>query len=194
MSDDVVFIGRKGWIAYAGVVVAVLLLMFITLIASDYSATMPLWVPPALLVIAFLGYLKWRSLRHVRWVVTQTELRRHWGFLPWTRGSFGHAGDQIYETHYGQGIFETVFRAGMISIDTTAGTTETIRESFMADRKRLCQEIYELQARAKNSAAAANPASGNPVSELKDLAELRSKGDLSDEEFEAMKRNILARS
>lgn len=53
------------------------------------------------------------------------------------------------------------------------------------------QQYYQQPASAPAAAAPAQPADRDPVAQLKDLAELKSQGILTEEEFAAQKARIL---
>lgn len=70
-----------------------------------------------------------------------------------------------------------------------AGTAGAVRHRQDQRYARQDQEAYEQQAYAQQAAAA--PAEPDYTAELQQLAQLRSQGILTDEEFEAKKKQIL---
>ena len=73
-----------------------------------------------------------------------------------------------------------------------AGTAGAVRHRQDQRYAKQDQEAYEQQAYAQQAAAA--PAEPDYTAELQQLAQLRSQGILTDEEFEAKKAELLARS
>jgi len=70
-----------------------------------------------------------------------------------------------------------------------AGTAGAVRHRQDQRYAKQDQEAYEQQAYAQQAAAA--PAEPDYTAELQQLAQLRSQGILTDEEFEAKKKQIL---
>jgi hypothetical protein len=70
-----------------------------------------------------------------------------------------------------------------------AGTAGAVRHRQDQRYAQQDQEAYEKQAYAQQAAAA--PAEPDYTAELQQLAQLRSQGILTDEEFEAKKKQIL---
>ena len=70
-----------------------------------------------------------------------------------------------------------------------AGTAGAVRHRQDLRYAQQDQEAYEQQAYAQQAAAA--PAEPDYTAELQQLAQLRSQGILTDEEFEAKKKQIL---
>jgi len=77
-----------------------------------------------------------------------------------------------------------------------AGTAGAVRhrqdQKYAAqDQAAYEQQMYEQQAAQQQAAAAAAPAEPDYAAELEKLAQLKNQGILSDEEFEAKKKQIL---
>lgn len=77
-----------------------------------------------------------------------------------------------------------------------AGTAGAVRhrqdQKYAAqDQARYEQEMAQQQAYAAQQAAAAQPAQPDYAAELEQLAQLKAQGILTDEEFEAKKKQIL---
>lgn len=75
----------------------------------------------------------------------------------------------------------------------TAGAVRHRQEQRYAaqDQARYEQELAQQQAYAAQAAAAAQPAQPDYTAELEQLAQLKAQGILTDEEFEAKKKQIL---
>lgn len=194
MGDDVVFVGKKAGIAYFSVILSVVVAVFIAAIIPDASSAgsdqPPTWFFVVVLVIVLLGFLKWKSLRSIRWVVTNDSLIIEWGFLPWTKSKWVYA-TGIHDVGHDIGFFMTIFGYSTISFRTTHGTTQTISEPYMKNVKKLMEEILAMVGKHKDAEASGATPQKSAVDELKDLSALRASGDLSDEEFETMKSQIL---
>jgi membrane protease subunit (stomatin/prohibitin family) len=84
-------------------------------------------------------------------------------------------------------------RPGLVRAAATtavvAGTAGAVRHRQDQRYAQQDQEAYEQQAYAQQAAAA--PAEPDYTAELQQLAQLRSQGILTDEEFEAKKKQIL---
>jgi membrane protease subunit (stomatin/prohibitin family) len=77
-----------------------------------------------------------------------------------------------------------------------AGTAGAVRhrqdQKYAAqDQAAYEQQMYQQQAAQQQAAAAAAPAEPDYAAELEKLAQLKNQGILSDEEFEAKKKQIL---
>jgi len=77
-----------------------------------------------------------------------------------------------------------------------AGTAGAVRhrqdQKYAAqDQAAYEQQMYEQQAAQQQAAAAAAPAEPDYAAELEKLAQLKNQGILSEEEFEAKKKQIL---
>ena len=195
MEQEVVYEGRKAGIAYFGVVVmvilAVVVVLFISEVQSSGSSQMPMWFPVAVGIILVLGFLKWRSVASVRWVVTENSLIIKRGFLPWTRSTFTF-GSGIHDVRWSKGFFQHLFGYGRITISSTHGTTEYTSEWHIKKPEDLGQAILDMLSRRKaDGTEAATGSQRSAIDELKDLTDLREKGAVSQEEFERMKAKIL---
>jgi len=84
-------------------------------------------------------------------------------------------------------------RGGLVRAAATtavvAGTAGAVRHRQDQRYARQDQEAYDQQVAAQQAAAA--PAEPDYTAELQQLAQLRSQGILTDEEFEAKKKQIL---
>ena len=75
----------------------------------------------------------------------------------------------------------------------TAGAVRHRQDQKYArqDQEAYDQQMYEQQMAAQQQAAAAAPAEPDYAAELEKLAQLKNQGIISDEEFEAKKKQIL---
>ena len=75
----------------------------------------------------------------------------------------------------------------------TAGAVRHRQDQKYArqDQEAYEQQMYEQQMAAQQQAAAAAPAEPDYAAELEKLAQLKNQGIISDEEFEAKKKQIL---
>ena len=116
--------------------------------------------------------------------------------------------EAINDVRFSQGVFERIIGAGTLIVQSAS---ESGREEFKAIRKpeEVQKTIYHqgelnqkrmFQPNASTPAAPAAPGSSRPVSppiapstvtELERLADLRAKGVLTEEEFQAQKAKIL---
>lgn len=73
-----------------------------------------------------------------------------------------------------------------------AGTAGAVRHRQQERYARQDQEAYEQELAAQQaSMAAAQPAEPDPYAELEKLAQLRAQGIITDEEFDAKKKQLL---
>ncbi len=72
-----------------------------------------------------------------------------------------------------------------------AGTAGAVRHRQDQKYAQQDQEAYDQQVAAQQAAAPAAPAAPDYAAELEQLAQLKAQGILTDEEFEAKKKQIL---
>jgi uncharacterized membrane protein YdbT with pleckstrin-like domain len=102
--------------------------------------------------------------------------------------------EAINDVRFSQGVFERVIGAGDLVIES-AGTRgsevfEDIRKPEMVQKTIYHQGELNQQKMARGGPAAA-PAAPSTTTELQRLADLRDRGVLTEEEFQAQKRRIL---
>lgn len=86
----------------------------------------------------------------------------------------------------------TAFAPGGVDLGALLGNVQEARAQAGGDREALAELLREqLGANATVIASSAAAAPADPIAQLAQLSDLRDRGALSDEEFEAQKRRIL---
>lgn len=107
-------IGRKSWLAYAGVaVLAVILLGGVLPLAFLWNETAALCV---LAVSAIILFYRVAVLRSVQLYVDDVGVWVHAGVLPWKKGVTGVKWRDVDEATYAQGFWSWLTRSYMVRI------------------------------------------------------------------------------
>lgn len=102
--------------------------------------------------------------------------------------------ENVNNVLFSQSVVERLLGYGDVLLES-AGTQGQSRLADIPDPEQFQSEVYRVrEARSlamRRGPGAADNASGDVVSQLERLAELRERGHLTDEEFEARKRRLL---
>ena len=202
-DEDLVLDLRPHWwfLAPSGALLALALVLGIGALATDWYKAIDIFI--GLLV---LGALAWFGIHYLKWtttnfVVTSERVISRRGIV--AKHGIEIPLDRINTVFFSQSLFERIIGAGDLGIESAG---EGGRQTFSDIRKpNLVQnEIYrqvenletrKMQrmgqaARGSDSQPAAPSSIPDQISQLDDL---RRQGVLSDEEFEAKKRDLLDR-
>lgn len=202
--DTLQLIGRKHVVAYLGpgIVVAIGLLLL---------AGGPLLGFIGVIVLG-IGVNKILHLRAARWIVTADGVSTRVGWLPWRRGGLFVPVEHVYEAYYHRSFLGHYFGFGDLSLRRSDGTTTTLAMDDLAGADDICGEINALvrerhvERRAATHAqislagdihrtmhahALATTSVSAPLQALEQLAGLRERGALSEEEFAREKARLL---
>jgi uncharacterized membrane protein YdbT with pleckstrin-like domain len=209
-GEELVLDLRPHWIAlaWAAIVAAVEVgvgIWLFTLADGSWN-----WIVLAMLVIALIAYpvrrLVWWLTSH--FVVTTDRIIHREGWF--AKRSMDIPFEAINDVRFNQTVFERVIGAGSLVIQSAS---EAGRQEFRAIRhpeevqKAIYHEREKNQRRMFNPPAAATAREAAPpspvappgaapsvVTELERLADLRAKGVLTEEEFQAQKARILGQA
>src|SRR5262249_40123053 len=106
--------------------------------------------------------------------------------------------ETIFEAYYRRGFFGHFLNYGTCTIRRTEGITSAHREAYMRGAReltglvndRVAQDRAARRPQAAQTVVAAAPQGGS-ISELTELAKLRTSGDISEAEYEQMKSRII---
>lgn len=135
------------------------------------------------------------SIYNVSWTLTQSEVYIRSGMFPWTKRSWHVPIFDIYESTVSYGMFGHFFGYSNIQIRRTEGMTSAIYGYALSGAKDFSGQINGLVHNFKRSkhTVVLNQAVGNKSisDELKDLAELKNRGELTQQEFDVIKQRFL---
>lgn len=188
--DETVFVDvRPHWWYLAGPV-ALLALVLVGAVAALVEGVpgWTHWLIAATLIVAggwLVGrYLRWRT---TRLLVTSTRIVER-------RGILGRMGREIplaalTDIGYRQTIFERVIRCGDVVIESAGRDGQEVFAD-LPNPQAIHNEIY---AHLPNRGGTGSPATPNIPQQIDQLDQLRRRGVISDEEFEAKKAQLLER-
>ena len=159
-------------------------------------------------VVVLIAY----PLRRLLWwvtsqfVVTTSRVIHREGFI--AKRSMEIPLDKINDVRFEQGIFERVMGAGTLIIQSASETgrneftfirhpeevQKTIYHSSETEQDRQVQRMGQVAQAAASAPQTSAGAAPNVTTELERLSELRAKGVLTEEEFQAQKARILGGS
>jgi uncharacterized membrane protein YdbT with pleckstrin-like domain len=196
--------------------VAVSVPILTTILATGVAIWLSVWVTDngsmGLAVwIAWLVFMIAYPLRRLVWwftsifVVTTSRVIHREGFI--AKRSMEIPLDKINDVRFEQGIFERIMGAGTLVIQSASETGRN-EFSFIRHPEEVQREIYRTSEadqhhtlRSAAAAASSTPApppmpgggaaAPNVSTELERLADLRSRGVLTEDEFQAQKAKIL---
>ncbi|HMC39582.1 MAG TPA: PH domain-containing protein [Acidimicrobiales bacterium] len=187
-GESVVLDVRPHWWFLAGPILVLAVVIAGAITALVRSA--PSWAD-WLVVAALVVAAAWLTLRYLRWVTTHlivTSTR-----IVEQRGVLGRSGREIPLTAltdigYRQSIFERLIGAGDVLIESAGRDGQEVFPD-LPHPGRIHNEIYAQMAAARGGPA---PAPGIPQ-QIEQLDQLRRRGVISEEEFEAKKADLLDR-
>lgn len=172
--------------------------LFFTLAALVVLGAMTVLVPEGTAKLAAMGLvvLVWLLLAvppFVRWWFTQHVLTNE--RLITRKGVFHRSGKEIpleaiNDVSFSQTLLERVLRSGDLLIES-AGELGQSRFTDIPDPESFQSRIYSLREERVMALEGGGPSPDDPVGRLERLARLHREGVLSDEEFEAKKRELL---
>ncbi len=195
-GEELIFDLRPHWIALVGPVATVVVVLVAWIVAlprlPDSSAHGVLfWV----LIVGGLLVIVWYPVREaIRWatshfVVTSDRVIHRQGLV--AKSSMEVPLEKINDVRFHQGVFERMIGAGDLIIESAG---EAGRQVFSEIRhpEQVQKTIYEQgeknQTRTQRPVA---PGAPSTTTELQRLADLRERGVLTEEEFQAQKKKIL---
>jgi uncharacterized membrane protein YdbT with pleckstrin-like domain len=187
-----------GIVAVAEVAVAIWLL---TVLSDSWT-----WVILGLLVIGLIAYpvrrLVWWLTSH--FVVTTDRIIHREGWF--AKRSMDIPFEAINDVRFKQTVFERVIGAGSLVIQSASEAgrqefrairnPEDVQKTIYQERERNQQRMFQGRGASSAPASPVAPPGAAPsvVTELERLADLRAKGVLTEEEFQAQKARILGQA
>jgi uncharacterized membrane protein YdbT with pleckstrin-like domain len=209
MSEDVLYTGRKSFVAYisstvgSAIFIGIVNGVFFAVSWGMAEAEAPqnafyylslAWTGINIyLVLTFIYHLFY--IRTIKWIVTDEGVTVKQGILPWAKIDFLHPYDTIFEAYYGFGFFAKLFGYGTCHIRRTEGSTTEISEEKMQSAGKIVglinDRLKELKRQMQGQGTPA--AARTDAEELAHLAQLKQDGAITAEEFETMKRKVIER-
>ncbi len=146
-----------------------------------------------------LNAIKIYSLTTVKWTLTSTDLYITKGILPWTKTQLQIPIFDIYESLVSYDMFGHIFGFGHITIRRTEGNTTQITETALTGAKNFSgyinQFVQDFKKNKHNVTIYQTTATKQSIrEELKHLAELKNNGELTQDEYDKMKKILINRS
>jgi uncharacterized membrane protein YdbT with pleckstrin-like domain len=193
-GEDIVLDMRPHWWVFVKPIVLLILVVAATVVAANFiDNDLPVYVGLGMTVFVLLG-LVWRYLL---WVTTNFVVTTD--RLIYRAGVFGKSGreiplERLNDISVNQTLFERLIRAGDVMIESGGErgqqTFRDIKAPFIVQNV-IYREIENAQARDAERISGHHELS--VPEQIEKLAELRDRGVLSPEEFEAKKAQLLER-
>jgi uncharacterized membrane protein YdbT with pleckstrin-like domain len=192
-GEDLVLDRRPHWVALLGPA----LVAIVGLAVAWWLSTLmdsAAWLPWVVYVVLLLVY---PVPRLVSWLtsnfaVTSDRVIHREGFI--AKRSMEIPLEAINDVRFDQGIIDRMLGAGTLVIQSASEQGRQVFDNIR-DPEGVQRTIYQEGERNKErmyqGRGAATPAAPSVTTELERLAELRAKGILTDEEFQAQKARIL---
>jgi uncharacterized membrane protein YdbT with pleckstrin-like domain len=192
-GEELILDLRPHWIALAGPVLAAILVIAGWIVASNKLDGVAVWVAFAagvliLLIYALPKVIAWATSH---FVVTSDRIIHRQGFI--AKSSMEVPLEALNDVRFQQSILERMIGAGDLILESAG---EQGRQVFSHIRgpeevqKTIYQQGEHNQQRMRGVGQGV-PASPSATTELERLADLRARGVLTEEEFQAQKRKIL---
>jgi uncharacterized membrane protein YdbT with pleckstrin-like domain len=193
-GEELVLDLRPHWIALLGpalvAIVGVVVAAWLATVASDSLEWLPWVVYVILLVVYPLPKLAWWLTSN--FAVTSDRVIHREGFI--AKRSMEIPLEAINDVRFDQGVVDRVIGAGTLVIQSASEHGRQVFENIR-DPEGVQRTIYhegeKNKERMYQGGGPATPAAPSVTTELERLAELRTKGILTEEEFQAQKARIL---
>lgn len=181
-------VAKKHWVSY--VIPALVVLVGLSFTNGGASS----------LFFAFLlmlgGVIRIMQVNSVKWTFTGELLIVQKGILPWTRTYLEIPVFDIYESLMNFGMLGHFLKYGNITIRRTEGITSKISEAALVNANELSMKINTAVRQfkmGKNGIVTPSPvpAGKSVAEELKHLAELKASGNLTQEEYDVLKKRAI---
>jgi len=196
-GEELVLDLRPHWIALVGpalaTVVSLIAWVLLSRIGDGGVHTVMFWLGAALVAVAVLGY----AVPHVvawatsHFVVTSDRVLHRQGLV--AKHSMEIPLEHINDVRFSQGVLERMIGAGTLVIQSAS---EHGREEFKdvrhpEDVQKTIYRMGEHNQSRMTRGPGTPPVSPSVTTELERLADLRARGVLTEEEFQAQKARIL---
>jgi uncharacterized membrane protein YdbT with pleckstrin-like domain len=201
-DEELVLDLRPHWIALVGpVFVTLLLIVAVILGVANVNTKGVQWVIEGVAVVLFIAYPVRRFIQWVtsHFVVTNERLIHRQGLI--AKNSMEIPLDRINDVRFHQNVFERMIGAGDLVIES-AGTRGQEVFSNVRHPENVQKVVYErsegytMKMQGATPAPAAPPAASaapapSVTQELQRLADLKDRGAITEEEFQAQKTRLL---
>ncbi len=190
-GEELILDNRPHWIALVGPSVVTLLVVIAWIVAAQKLDGIAVWIVFGVGVLVLLGYAVPRVVRWAtsHFVVTSDRIIHRQGLI--AKNSMEVPLEAVNDVRFHQGIVERLIGAGDLVIESAG---EQGRQVFSDIRhpEEVQKTIYHMGEKNKERMMRGGPpAAPSTTTELQRLADLRDRGVLTQEEFEAQKRKIL---
>lgn len=139
-------------------------------------------------VVVVLAIPKFVSWRFKVYVLTNERIIVRDGII--RRGGTEIPLENINNVLFNQGVVERLLGYGDVLIES-AGTSGQSRFTDIPDPEAFQSEVYRAREKRSMQMSGASGAQRDSAAQLKDLAELRDRGDITDEEYQSQKARLL---
>lgn len=192
-GEELVLDLRPHWIALAGPVLAAVLVVIGWIVAFNKLDGVGVWIAfgAGVLILLFWALPKVVSWATSHFVVTSDRIIHRQGFI--AKSSMEVPLEALNDVRFHQSVMERAIGAGDLILESAG---EQGRQVFSDIRKpeEVQKTIYqqgELNQQRMRGVGQGVPAAPSATSELERLADLRARGVLTEEEFQAQKKKIL---
>lgn len=197
-GEDLILDLRPHWIALVGPTIVTLLVVAGYLLAVAYAPdegagrSVVVWGGLILAVVILIWYPVRRFIDWVtsNFVVTTDRVIHREGFI--AKRSMEIPLEKINDVRFRQSVFERIIGAGDLILES-AGEFGRNVFSNIRDPEQVQKTIYHQGELNQEREMRPGPAAPTATTELQRLADLRDRGVLTEEEFQAQKRKILGR-
>jgi uncharacterized membrane protein YdbT with pleckstrin-like domain len=194
-DEELVLDLRPHWIALVGpVVVTILLIAAVIVGVAKVNTKGVQWVIEGIAVVLFIAYPVRRFIQWVtsHFVVTNERLIHRQGLI--AKNSMEIPLDRINDVRFHQNVFERMIGAGDLVIES-AGTRGQEVFSNVRHPENVQKVVYERSEgytmKMQGAAPAAPAAPPSVTQELQRLADLKDRGAITEQEFQAQKSRLL---
>ena len=194
-DEELVLDLRPHWIALVGpVVVTILLIAGVIVGVAKVNTKGVQWVIEGIAVVLFIAYPVRRFIQWVtsHFVVTNERLIHRQGLI--AKNSMEVPLDRINDVRFHQNVFERMIGAGDLVIES-AGTRGQEVFSNVRHPENVQKVVYERSEgytmKMQGAAPAAPAAPPSVTQELQRLADLKDRGAITEQEFQAQKSRLL---
>jgi len=195
-NEEVILDLRPHWWFLAGPVAALVVSVVAAILVSILVKSNQEWLLVPVLVLVVVALL-WFVGRYARWSTTNFVVTTD--RIVYRSGVFAKQGkeiplERVNDISFHQGVFERLLGAGDVLVESAG---ERGQESFfkLPHPSQVQNEIYrQVEAgRQRDADRQSRPAELSPLDQLDKLEELRTRGVISQAEFDAKKAQLLDR-
>ncbi len=191
-DEELILDLRPHWIALVGPVAATVVLVAAVIYAlAKIDSNVPKLIIAAVAVVLFVAYPLRRFIQWVtsHFVVTNERLIHRQGLI--AKNSMEVPLDRINDVRFHQNVFERMIGAGDLIIES-AGTRGQEVFSNVRHPENVQKVVYErAETHTMKMQGAAPARAPSATEELQRLADLKDRGAITEEEFQAQKARLL---